>query len=76
MGNVTGPFNIGCTTPHPKACENCMFRQIAPDASFCAMYPKGIDSKPNDVYFYGKPCDFHQTGEPAFEDVSAVRPSK
>lgn len=50
--------------------------QGAPYASFCAMYPKDVEDKPDDVYFYGKPCIFHRTGEPAFEDVSAVRPSK
>lgn len=37
MGDVTGPFHIGCTTPHPEACKTCAFMQIAPDTSFCAM---------------------------------------
>lgn len=54
MGNVTGPFHIGCTTPHPEACKTCAFMQIAPDASFCAMYPdEDGEMKPNKVYFYG-----------------------
>ena len=72
MGNVTGPFHIGCTTPHPEACKTCAFMQIAPDASFCAMYPdEDGEMKPNKVYFYGGKCIFWKSNkEPLWGEIA------
>lgn len=72
-GNVTGPFNIGVTTPHPTACKNCVFMQVAPDASFCAMYPDDQESKPDDVYFYGKECIFRRSkSDDSLKDIVEI----
>ena len=52
---------FGCNPINPAACQNCKLVIGYYRAAHCQVYPEqGGRLKPDDVYYWGKPCPYQQ----------------
>lgn len=62
--NIHQPM-LGWITANPVYCRTCIFAEVRepfgrlPDTANCMIYEKP-ELKPDEVYFYGEPCEFYE----------------
>lgn len=63
---------MGWITANPVYCQTCRFARgeppfaDAPNKASCMIY-ENPELKPDDVYFYGKPCEYYEKDNRKFE---------